>query len=373
VFSRNESHPEPGEPVEFDGTQSSDSDGSIVSYDWDFDDGTTTSGDVVTHSFSEGTYTVELNVTDDEGSSVVTTNTVEVAPDTAPTADFDAEKTGMDVEFDASDSGDDDGTVDEYQWEFGDGNTATTADPVITHTYSNKGDYTVNLTVVDDDSNTSTTSKTVSVGNNDPTVTIDSTTKTGSGSWDADVEHTADDEDLDLDTVTVTLFDSSGSAITSKSYDATGEEGNTNTTSFTGLSTEPVSTEVEAEDDDGHTATEKMSFGGSNDPTFSSTDVNDKTSGGNAKFDVSWDVDDPTGDSEFEQVEVTYEWDGGTRDLTDSSQTDEIKNEKFTGEAGTSFAIRVAILDKSGTVIECREYVTTADGTSPGATEYTTC
>jgi len=55
-----------GQPITFDGSASTD-DGWIVSYDWDFGDGTTDSGMVVDHVFDEvGTYTVSLTVTDND-------------------------------------------------------------------------------------------------------------------------------------------------------------------------------------------------------------------------------------------------------------------------------------------------------------------
>lgn len=54
----------------FDGTGSSDSDGSIASYAWDFGDGNTGSGSTASHSYaSGGTYTVTLTVTDDDGAT----------------------------------------------------------------------------------------------------------------------------------------------------------------------------------------------------------------------------------------------------------------------------------------------------------------
>jgi len=65
------------------------------------------------------------------------------------------------VTFNASDSYDPDGTIANYEWEFGDGDTGT--GEVTTHAYSSPGDYTVNLTVTDDDGTTNTTSKVVTV------------------------------------------------------------------------------------------------------------------------------------------------------------------------------------------------------------------
>lgn len=62
-----------GSPTTFDGSGSSDSDGLIASYAWDFGDGaSTTSGESSTsHTYSTpGTYTAKLTVTDDEGASV---------------------------------------------------------------------------------------------------------------------------------------------------------------------------------------------------------------------------------------------------------------------------------------------------------------
>jgi PKD repeat protein len=57
-----------GAPVSFNGSTSSDSDGTIVSYTWDFGDGRTGSGATTTHTYNAaGTFTVKLSVTDDKG------------------------------------------------------------------------------------------------------------------------------------------------------------------------------------------------------------------------------------------------------------------------------------------------------------------
>jgi PKD repeat protein len=70
---------------------------------------------------------------------------------------------GESVTFDASGSSDPDGTVQRFEWDFGDGNVASATGATVTHTYSSAGTYTVELTVEDDEGATDTTTQTVSV------------------------------------------------------------------------------------------------------------------------------------------------------------------------------------------------------------------
>ncbi len=71
----------------FDGSASSDSDGSIVSYSWNFGDGNTDSGVSVSHTYAAGgDFTVGLTVTDDGGATNTSSRTVTVVdPNGGPT------------------------------------------------------------------------------------------------------------------------------------------------------------------------------------------------------------------------------------------------------------------------------------------------
>ena len=65
--------------VSFNASNSSDSDGSIISYAWDFKDGSTGNGQSINHTFSSiGSYNVLLTVTDDKGATDSTTEEIEV-------------------------------------------------------------------------------------------------------------------------------------------------------------------------------------------------------------------------------------------------------------------------------------------------------
>jgi PKD repeat protein len=71
-----------GSPVSFSSAGSMDPDGIIVSYSWDFGDGTPPSGRPNTrHVYStDGSYTAMLTVTDNEGATGTDTATVTIAP-----------------------------------------------------------------------------------------------------------------------------------------------------------------------------------------------------------------------------------------------------------------------------------------------------
>ncbi len=158
--------------VTFDGRASSDPDGTITSWAWDFGDGATGTGSQIQKRYSSGgTYTVALTVTDNRGATATTTRTVVVGtPNQPPTASFTFSPTnpdpGENVLFNAAASSDPDGTITAYSWNFGDGTTGTGMN--ITKAYTSAGTYVVTLTVTDNLGATGTTTRTIQVGTPPP-------------------------------------------------------------------------------------------------------------------------------------------------------------------------------------------------------------
>src|SRR5216117_548773 len=129
---------------------SSDPDGSIAGYSWNFGDG---SPEVTTQNASHtyaagGSYTVQLTVTDNQGAANSTSHTVGVTPpNQPPVASFTRSCNGLTCSL-TSTSSDPDGTIASYSWNFGDGTPASTVQNP-SHTYGAGGSYTVTLRVTD--------------------------------------------------------------------------------------------------------------------------------------------------------------------------------------------------------------------------------
>ena len=156
--------------VTLSGASSSDSDGEIKTYSWDFGDGAAGTGKAVAHTYSAvGTYTIILTVTDnwDAADQAAKTVYVTAAEPAGPTAGFTASPTSgtspLNVTFDASGSSYAAGTIAAYEWTFGDGGNGF--GQVVTHTFFSSGSqsFTVTLLVRASDGKTATASKTVSV------------------------------------------------------------------------------------------------------------------------------------------------------------------------------------------------------------------
>jgi MYXO-CTERM domain-containing protein len=145
---------EAGKSISFDGSGSSDPDGTIASWHWDFGDGNTATGQSVAHTFTGGTdRTVTLTVVDNSGAIDVDTAFVKVnLPPTAEAGPAHYADPGEIVTFSGLGSTDSDGTIVLYRWDFGDSGQGSGAS--VTHQYAVGGDYTVTLTVTDNDGST---------------------------------------------------------------------------------------------------------------------------------------------------------------------------------------------------------------------------
>ncbi len=149
-----------GQYVCFNASESTDPDGIIIEYTWDFGDGTKDSGMYSIYFYSSaGTYSVTLTVIDDEGASDNDSVSITVIEGEAPpqndppVAVIYVENTtvedGSNIIFNGSESSDSDGVIVEYTWGFGDGTKDSGMHS--SYTFQTYGTYNVSLTVIDDD------------------------------------------------------------------------------------------------------------------------------------------------------------------------------------------------------------------------------
>jgi PKD repeat protein len=144
-----------GDTIGFDASGSSGSAGSTIdSYEWDFDDDGSydSSAKIDTWTFSsKGVHTVRLRVIDSLGVQAYDTTTVEIL-NMNPIASFSYgplnSTTEDDIAF-ADTSTDADGTIDSWNWSFGDGEFSQEQNPI--HRYSEAGEFTISLEVTDND------------------------------------------------------------------------------------------------------------------------------------------------------------------------------------------------------------------------------
>jgi PKD repeat protein len=153
----------------FTSTSSDEAPGSIATYAWAFGDGATSDASAPTHSYiitAATDFTVTLTVTDNEGATDVETKTVTVAPapvNTPPTAGFNQVCEAANCRFTSTSTDVAPGTIVTYAWAFGDGTTASVANPSHIYAVVAPTDFTVTLTVTDNEGATDVETATVHV------------------------------------------------------------------------------------------------------------------------------------------------------------------------------------------------------------------
>ena len=134
AFGLSEGVVAPGEVISF----TDQSQNTPTSWAWDFGDGNTSSQRSPSYAYeAPGTYQVSLRVSNEGGTS---TASQQVVVANRPVANFDLAVNGRTVTF--SDSSSD---AEEWEWNFGDGNTSGQRSPQ--HTYENGGTFDVTLVV----------------------------------------------------------------------------------------------------------------------------------------------------------------------------------------------------------------------------------
>jgi PKD repeat protein len=164
-----------GSVLPFDGV-GQDAGDDALTYQWDFGDGSpAATGMAPTHVYDDdGTYTVTLTVTDDDGGSVTDTATSTVTnadPAFTSVTGPAVGDEGSDLTFEAVAT--DPGVADlpdlVFSWDFGD--TATGAHTPVDHAWGDEGTYTITATVVDGDGGTASETVTIDISNVAPEIT----------------------------------------------------------------------------------------------------------------------------------------------------------------------------------------------------------
>jgi len=215
--------------VTLDASGSSDADGRISSYAWSISNEQSASNSATSLAFdtwhpsprtraeraeglsanrrgsfvfdSAGEYIISLTVTDDNGESASTSQTIAVTANQTPVASFSYTQSNdlgigpLTVSVDALDSSDADGTIANYAWSVSDGQSASNS--AASFVFDSAGEYIISLIVTDDNGLTATASETVTIRINETPIALFSLSETagkapltvavdGSGSSDGD-------------------------------------------------------------------------------------------------------------------------------------------------------------------------------------------
>ena len=336
TFSYQPSKPDDISQVQFT-DESFDPDGTIVSWEWTFGDGTTSTNKNPQHTFSNNNiYGVTLTVTDDDGATNMTTMDIEIF-NVPPRPSFSyepAKPTDLDTVQFKDTSGDPDGSIVSWKWEFGDGNSSTARDPL--HAYATNGLYTVTLSVTDDDGDSATGTYSLLIANVHPEVNFSY----------------APEEPTDIETITLTgdASDADGEIV---NYTWNFGDGNTSygknvTHRYIDNGTYTVTLTVM--DDDGGTTSYPRNINVSNvAPTASFTyDPDDPKTGKYITFRTT--SSDPDGDI----VNVTWNFDDG-----DIEQNGNLINHQYESEG--DYLVTLTVIDNDGATATATQVIKVQD------------
>ena len=175
-----------GEIISFDASDSYDIDGEVEFYYWNFDDGYTSSQALAEHEYrNSGIYNVSLKIIDDLNDITTIYYTIEVI-NKLPIVSFEVnpESGNTLVSFQFNDlSYDDDGEIEQWNWDFGDGSTSDLQNP--SHQFDLPGTYSITLSVTDDQDGTNLTIIEMEVTNSPPSpdIRIPDGINLGNGEW----------------------------------------------------------------------------------------------------------------------------------------------------------------------------------------------
>jgi len=140
-----------------------DSDGQIISSLIDFGDGTTGDETNTTHVYTYGSYTATVIVKDNQDAEARDSITIDVknhAPSVAIQTNTTTAEAPLNISF-TSIVSDLDGMITAWSWDFGDGTLAETSNT--THVFATPGQYTIKVTVTDNDGETATAKTDITV------------------------------------------------------------------------------------------------------------------------------------------------------------------------------------------------------------------
>jgi PKD repeat protein len=339
-----------GTSIAFDGTASYDLDGTVVSYSWDFGDGRTGTGSVVTHSYSPAkTYTVTLTVTDNGGVTGSTSSQVTIT-DRPPVVSFTPSPTtaltGQSITLSISAS-DPDGTISTTRVDWGDSVIQLYSGAITsaTHSYTSTGSstskiFTIIITAADNNASNTSTSSQVTIYDRVPSTSFNPSSTALSTGQNVTLTISASDPD---GTVTAIKVDWGDGTIDSLSGTATS---GTHSYSSTGTSTSKTFTiTVNATDNSGSTGKYSSQVTVSDRPPVITFTASPSSVSTGQTVTVSITSSDPDGTISTTKVD----WGDGTVDsLTGGPQRDTHQYTSTGSASSKTFAIAITVTDNSG-------------------------